>query len=205
MRNKILYVLIAIFGATALVSGYIWRSEISGQRLVVRETPIVSEPTTKETNEKIINLPNYQSYSTKTLNKDESPITNHPPAQKNDSTTSSKSTITSTTPLEKKIDPHITLEIDGYSLSIPYLGNMTAEDGMKKAHELYPESFWYQGIEYGGDMGTFVKSINSKSENYQEKMHWILYLNGKKSNKGISTLKLNQNDIIKWSYEKEIL
>lgn len=192
MRQKLLYFLIILFGVGTLVSGYLWRIENKNKRLKIAEVQnyILKKEIIPEIQKRDETKPNEPpNLQSPISNLQKVPPTSSPP-EKNP---------------EKKIEVTVTLEINNTQLLIPYHENLTAEDAMKEAHELYPESFWYEGIEYGGDLGTFVQSINGISENYQEKMHWILYINQKKSNKGISTLKLNQNDIMKWNYEKEIL
>jgi hypothetical protein len=76
---------------------------------------------------------------------------------------------------------------------------------MNEAAKKYPDKFSYHGTNYGTGLGTFVEEINGIKNSTKEKMYWILYINNKKSNRGISSLILNTNDIIKWNYEKEIL
>lgn len=194
MRKKILPLLTLLFGLAAITSGYLWyrddRSEILDSKIPIEEKILIEE--IKNEDQKI---PNYKS----------EPSDKTKETQVEKEMVQTKPTLPTKTITEEKIEVHVTLDIDGNKFLIPYIEQMTAEDVMKKAHTQYPQSFWYEGITYGGDLGTFIKSINGKSENYKEKMHWILYINGKKSNKGISALKLNPGDIIRWHYEKEIL
>jgi hypothetical protein len=199
MQKKLLLSTLALVGTVTLASGYLWYAEIGDKKFVTESTPAIKETADKT--------------------KDELPITTSP--EENQIVTEKNSTVsTSEKPIEEtvnnpapeeELNPYeifeakVVLEINGIKLPIAYQDDMTAEDAMREVQTKYPESFRYEGIEYGGDLGTFVKSINGITENYKEKMHWILYINGKKSNKGISTLKLNPHDTIQWNYEKEIL
>lgn len=192
MRKKLLYFLITLFGATTLVSGYWWMKDST--QTIISSIDQIEQPT-----------PQKEGIAVEETN-----ITNKPvPNKKIISTTSTAEP--NSAPVNTEINPEeifeakVTLQINGKNLQIPYQNNISAESVMKKAHARYPESFRYESIEYGGDLGTFVQSINGIAENNREKMYWILYINGKKSNKGISTLILNPDDIIMWNYEKEIL
>ena len=195
MRQKILYFLITLFGTATLVSGYLWSKDYKQRTTEIKkiiETNITdgSEPRSTNNDQWKTNyiLPNVQktpSPKTQVL-----PPETPPSAQTNP---------------EETFEAKVRLEINGTELIIPYRDGMTTEHAMEDAHTKYPESFWYESIEYGGDLGTFVKSVNGISENPKKRMYWILYINGKKSNKGISTLKLNPDDLIMWNYEKEIL
>lgn len=194
MRQKLLYFLITIFGTATLVSGYLWNSEVQNQNFKIpeKEEEIIREVKIDDEQNKTEPATTYQL-----------PLT----TQTVTTSTGTEPDTPTTTEInqEEIFKTKITLQINGKNLHIPYQENLSAESAMKDAHSRYPESFWYESIEYGGDLGTFVKSINGIAENTREKMYWILYINGKKSNKGISTLILNPNDIIMWNYEKEIL
>ena len=188
MQRKILYILIILCGIATLVSGY---SLVESRKAYkVKKYWVESQS------------PGIQPSQISSTSNHESTITKIPTEQK---TITSKPTDTSETNLEEKFETNVSLKINGNTFTIPYIEKMTAEDTMKYAHETHPQQFWYESIAYGSDLGTFVTSINGTAENYKEKMHWILYINGKKSNKGISTLILNPNDTITWNYEKEIL
>lgn len=195
MQRKTLYILIALCGIVTLVSGY---SLIESQKFhkiksanITIEHQQVAE---QKNNDKQIADNKLQTEGRTKI--PETKIVIHEQAQ-----TSSSPEINQ----QEKIETSVSLEINGGTFIIPYTKNMTAEDAMKYTHKKYPQQFWYESIAYGSDLGTFVTSINGTAENYKEKMHWILYINGKKSNKGISTLILNPNDTITWNYEKEIL
>ncbi len=206
MQKKLLYFLITLFATATLVSGY-WIVE--GQKIKTPENePITITESQYDDRQEVAeeeqeiesnteDTVNYRSTTTQTIS-DPNHQETKPPAE---------ATIApdeETNPYEI-FEAKVTLAIDGKNLHIPYHDSMTAERAMREVAQRYPESFHYEGIEYGGDLGTFVTAINGKKENPQEKMRWILYLNGSASNKGISTLKLNPDDILSWNYEKETL
>ena len=194
MRNKLLYFLITLFGAATLVSGYQLTTNNEQRTTEIKknsEIPTIDDNDQKSTNHDQ-QVTGYklqdekQKISTNTVTKPDTPTTDE------------------INP-EEIFETKVTLQINGKNLLIPYQNDMSAEGAMKEVRSRYPESFWYESIEYGGDLGTFVKSINGIAENNREKMYWILYINGNKSNKGISILILKPDDIIMWNYEKEIL
>ena len=53
--------------------------------------------------------------------------------------------------------------------------------------------------EYVG-MGAMLLSINGKASNGD--LTWIFYVNGKESQKGVSSVKVSPGDVIEWKYEK---
>ncbi len=194
MRNKLLYFLITLFGAATLVSGYQLTTNNEQRTIEIKknsEIPTIDDNDQKSTNHDQ-QVTGYklqdekQKISTNTVTKPDTPTTDE------------------INP-EEIFEAKVTLQINNKNFPIPYEEDMTAEEVMKEVRSRYPESFSYESIEYGGDLGTFVKSINGIVENNREKMYWILYINGNKSNKGISILKLKPDDIIMWNYEKEIL
>ncbi|GEM_PF-3003626 len=199
MHQKLLYFLITLFTTATLVSGY---SVIRDQKSPVEKNTVSTQlntDTPAHTQNIESDIKNSIHYTETTQKKEpESDIEN------------SEIINTSTTP-DTETHPYeifeakVTLAIDGKNLHIPYHDSMTAERAMRDVAQRYPESFHYEGIEYGGDLGTFVTAINGKKENPQEKMRWILYLNGSPSPKGISILTLNPDDILSWNYEKETL
>jgi hypothetical protein len=198
MRNKLLYFLITLFGAATLVSGYslveskkVFKDESKKDDSIEQQYDDDQQPTINDQNTET-NIEKVTSYRLQETNSTTQPNTN---------TSTPQEQFNSHEIFEAKV----TLQINNKNFPIPYEEDMTAEDVMKEVQSQHPESFWYESIEYGGDLGTFVQSINGIAENNREKMYWILYINGKKSNKGISTLKLKPDDIIMWNYEKEIL
>ncbi len=201
MRQKVLYFLITILGTATLVSGY---SLVESQKVFKVESKKNNSIEQQYDDDQ---QPTINDYNTKTNAEKITGYKLQDEKQKISTNTATKPDTPTTTEINQAeiFKTKVTLQINGKSLYIPYQENMSAESAMKDAYSRYPESFWYESIEYGGDLGTFVKSINGIAENYREKMHWILYVNDKKSNKGISKLKLNPDDIIMWNYEKEIL
>lgn len=51
-------------------------------------------------------------------------------------------------------------------------------------------------------LGAFVQSINGLANNPRDNLFWIYYVNDKPAQLGISSLKLNSNDVITWRYEE---
>ncbi len=197
MRQKLLYFLITIFGAATLVSGWVLLGEVKNEKQKVK-----SEEVTQNITQEKQKIHSEQNNNTALKNQAEYRQISEKQNLPENQTTTELDNLTNS---EKIFEATIMLKVQGKNLVVPYVDNMSTEDAMREAQSQYPESFSYESMEYGGDLGTFVKSINGITENNREKMHWILYINGKKSNKGISTLKLNQDDIIMWNYEKEIL
>lgn len=198
MRKKILIFLTLAAGLATVVSGYWWYADNGQQTTVNRQIQMISEPNKKSTTDKIKKTDDDKKVTGYRLQ-----VTTTPQLP-NSPTTSTTSPPPETNP-EEQFTSLVTLEIDHIKLLLPYADGMTAEDAMKEAMKKYPDTFSYHGTTYGTGLGTFIEEINGIRENYKEKMHWILYINGKKSNKGISTLILKPDDIIKWNYEKEIL
>ncbi len=200
MQRKLLYIFTALFGVATLVTGYLWHIDDPPHIPTIQKIPIEQQTTNPSTTLKSENeQKNVESVTSYQLPDDTKKIPTNTATEPPDTPTTAEILP------EEIFETKVTLQINGKSLLIPYQDDMSAEGAMKEAHSRYPESFSYESIEYGRDLGTFVKSINGIAENNREKMYWILYINGNKSNKGISILKLKPDDIIMWNYEKEIL
>ena len=61
--------------------------------------------------------------------------------------------------------------------------------------------FKFTGKDYPS-LGFFVESINGKKN--ADGFYWILYVNGKSSDLGVSQAKIRAGDTIEWKYEKGI-
>ncbi|MDO8655010.1 MAG: DUF4430 domain-containing protein, partial [bacterium] len=61
----------------------------------------------------------------------------------------------------------------------------------------------FSGKEFSG-IGYFVEEINGKREDFKGRHFWILYMNGQKAKAGVSSLFVNNQDVIEWKYEDEI-
>ena len=82
-----------------------------------------------------------------------------------------------------------------------YHGTIRAEATVLDAmNELASSSdFKFTSKEFSG-MGAFVESINGKPN--ANGFYWILRVNGKESQKGISQTFISQGDTVEWKYEK---
>ena len=91
----------------------------------------------------------------------------------------------------------ITLSVGGKN----YHGTIRAEATVLDAmNELASSSdFKFTSKEFSG-MGAFVESINGKPN--ANGFYWILRVNGKESQKGISQTFISQGDTVEWKYEK---
>ncbi len=61
----------------------------------------------------------------------------------------------------------------------------------------------FSGKEFPG-IGYFVEEINGKQEDLKGRRFWIYYVNGQKAKAGISSVFVNNQDIIEWKYEDEM-
>lgn len=58
----------------------------------------------------------------------------------------------------------------------------------------------WQSKDFAG-LGAFVESINGLANNPRNNLFWIYYVNDKPAPLGVSSMKLNPNDVITWKYE----
>ena len=77
--------------------------------------------------------------------------------------------------------------------------NTSVYDFMIKLQDT--QDFQFSGRDFFG-VGFFVEEINHVSENAQERIYWIFYVNDQKAKVGISSYIIKPNDIITWKYEK---
>ena len=91
----------------------------------------------------------------------------------------------------------ITLSVGGKNYHGTIRAEATVHDAM---NELASSSdFKFTSKEFSG-MGAFVESINGKPN--ANGFYWILRVNGKESQKGISQTFISQGDTVEWKYEK---
>lgn len=57
--------------------------------------------------------------------------------------------------------------------------------------------------QFGAGLGAFVEEIDGWANDSKTNLYWIYYLNGQAAKLGVSSIKLNLNDIITWRYEQE--
>ena len=95
----------------------------------------------------------------------------------------------------------ITLVVEGvpHDLQVPL--SSSVYDVMSQARAAGVMKF--SGKEFSG-IGYFVEEINGKREDLRGRHFWILYINGQKAKAGVSSLFVNNQDIIEWKYEDEI-
>ncbi|MBU2566287.1 DUF4430 domain-containing protein [Patescibacteria group bacterium] len=93
----------------------------------------------------------------------------------------------------------LTLQVNDKSYSIPFRDHLTVYDLMLGIQN--KEDFTFDGKDYGPDMGFFVQKINEKTNDVDNNLYWVFYLNDQKASTGISATYLNPNDTITWKYE----
>ncbi len=85
------------------------------------------------------------------------------------------------------------------SLTTKIKEESTVLDLMKKLKE--KERLTFESKNFGSGLGEYIESINGKKST--DKEFWIYYINNKKATVGVSTYKLQPNDIITWKYEQD--
>jgi hypothetical protein len=99
----------------------------------------------------------------------------------------------------KTAQEQVTLKILDKTYTQAYTKGQSAYEFMWALEQT--SDFKFDGKDYGPEMGFFIQSINGQANDNDKKLYWIFYLNDKKSDKGISSVKLNPNDVITWRYE----
>ena len=56
--------------------------------------------------------------------------------------------------------------------------------------------------DFGGSLGLFIESINGVKNDPATSTYWQLYINGKKSALGASSVIVNKGDVISWHFEQ---
>lgn len=95
----------------------------------------------------------------------------------------------------------VTLVVEGASHDLQAPLSSSVYDVMSRAQAAGIMEF--SGKEFSG-IGYFVEEINGKREDLKGRHFWILYMNGQKAKAGVSSLVVNNQDIIEWKYEDEI-
>lgn len=95
----------------------------------------------------------------------------------------------------KKISVSFALEGVRHVASIPKNANVLDLMNMLRAEK----TIGFSGKEYSS-LGFFVEEISGKKN--ANGYYWILYMNGKPSNTGVSQTALKANDSVEWRYEK---
>lgn len=91
---------------------------------------------------------------------------------------------------------NFTLSVDGQIYRGSIKDGATILDAMRA---LASSNFAFTGRDYPS-LGFFVESINGKKN--ANGFYWILYINGKSSDLGVSQAKIRDGDQVEWKYEK---
>lgn len=168
---------------------------VSGSYLLFSKTP-------KSNNQQTVSTPTstnlIQTTPSKTpdnLPKDEVVSPSPTDSPKEQSVTSSKPNISSST---QNLIPVSVLILDkNYSLQIKE--NSTVYDAMKLLSDQGSVSFVTK--EFKG-LGYFIQEMNGIKNDTSSGIYWFYYVNGKPAKIGISNFILKANDLITWKYEK---
>ncbi|MBI2452946.1 MAG: DUF4430 domain-containing protein [Parcubacteria group bacterium] len=95
----------------------------------------------------------------------------------------------------------VRLVVEGASYELQVIPGSSVYDVMKQARA--NQIMEFSGREFPG-LGYFVEGINGKQEDLKGRRFWIYYVNGQKAKAGISSVFVNNQDIIEWKYEDEI-
>jgi len=90
-----------------------------------------------------------------------------------------------------------TISVEGKVYPLVLGNGTTALDAMRSLQESGDLTFDGQDTQ---SLGFFVESINGKKN--ADGMYWFLYVNGKSSDTGVSSTRLNPGDAVEWKYEK---
>ncbi|MFA6100212.1 MAG: DUF4430 domain-containing protein [Patescibacteria group bacterium] len=103
-------------------------------------------------------------------------------------------------PLAKPaVQEQVTLKVLDRTYTQAFVKDQNAYEFMRALEQ--KQDFKFDGKDYGPEMGFFVQSINNQTNDSAKNLYWVFYLNDKKSDLGISSVKLNPNDVITWKYE----
>lgn len=103
----------------------------------------------------------------------------------------------SATPEVKPQEIEIALSVEDKRYTVPIQKGSTVLDVMSALRST--AQFSFSGREFPS-LGFFVEEINGKKNT--DGYYWILYVNGKPSNTGVSQTFLSENDSVEWKYEK---
>ncbi|MDD5726542.1 MAG: DUF4430 domain-containing protein [Patescibacteria group bacterium] len=103
------------------------------------------------------------------------------------------------TPARQTVQEQVTLKVLDKAYTQAFVKDQTVYEFMKALEA--SQDFKFDGKDYGQEMGFFVQSINSQTNDNTKNLYWVFYLNDKKSDVGISSARLNPNDVITWKYE----
>ena len=97
---------------------------------------------------------------------------------------------------------------NGPSVSVPWFENMNAQDALEGAFNVINNSstFTFAIQYYGNSLGYLVTMIDnlyeSSSPSDNPYFYWEFFLNNAPSMQGIDNVLLQQNDVVKFTYEQ---
>ncbi len=83
------------------------------------------------------------------------------------------------------------------SYQVEFKEDKNAFELMEQAQADYGLTFSYSSSQYG----IFIESIGGLTNSYSDSKYWMLYYNGKLSNKGVASIYPENGDQITWQYE----
>lgn len=92
---------------------------------------------------------------------------------------------------------NFTLSVGGQSYRGHVLAEATVLDAMSALASV--GDFQFTSRDFPG-IGAFIESINGKQA--VDGYYWILYINGKQSDAGVSQTRVSSGDTIEWRYER---
>ncbi len=95
----------------------------------------------------------------------------------------------------------VTLIVEGTSYELRVIPGSSVYDVMKQAQTI--KGLEFTGKDFSG-IGYFVEEINGKRQDLSNRHFWIYYVNDQKAKAGISSVFVDNQDIIEWKYEDEI-
>lgn len=87
-------------------------------------------------------------------------------------------------------------EVKTYRIAIDREVSVT--DVMSKAAD---QGLVLETKNYGGTLGLFVAALNGLQNDLGKQKYWTLYVNGKRSEVGMSTATVKPNDSVTWKFE----
>lgn len=110
--------------------------------------------------------------------------------------------VSSSLPAKETIPVSFKFQADGWTkqFSLDVVKGDTVYEAMKQLNDKQLIEIIFK--QFGGGLGAFVQSIGGVENSVENNKFWIYYINDKKANLGISSIKLNSNDLITWKYEK---
>ena len=123
--------------------------------------------------------------------------------------------ISGVTPTENQKDTIHSTENDQNEQKIPVTFKIISPTASKEfVLQVKPQSTVYDAMnelskqipikfkQFSAGLGAFVEEIDGWANDSKTNLFWIYYINGQTAKLGVSSIKLNPNDIISWRYEQ---